>query len=491
MIELYCFKCAGKIEYTGDESYICPVCGYEKYIGKIDRESAEMHAKAEYYLFDGEYFNALKMYEILLKKDAGDFGAYYGAILSEYGAKYTDNYDGTYVFSCERTQSESVYESEYYKKLCETAPADILEKYKTVIECIAAEQEKNNRTYLESAPVEENRDYRAEAKAADESLADDYISARNRYLEAERQEREAAEERRREAKERADAAQKARDRRAALEAKKEKRKKLIMRLCCAAMAVLILGVLAFTLVIPQIRYSIACSSVESGEYDSAARVFRSLGNFRDSKILADKYKLYGLKEKDMLYFGKYEQDANEGNGAEDIAWIVISTDESTVTLMSERVLDCIPYDEVKTKPSYWNTCSLRKWLNEEFAESAFSEKEFAAIAERENQNPGNEEYKTLGCENTYDKVWVLSTDEAKALPEDIVKGVPTAYAVIRGVYQKAGFEGTYWWLRSPGSTQNQAAFVSYESKITPRGSSVDYSSYGVRICITVNKTVIE
>ncbi len=491
MIELYCLKCARKIEYTGAGVVVCPVCGHKKHVVALDAESADMHSKAEFYLCDGQYFNALKMYEILLKRDESDATALFGAILAEYGAKYTDNYDGTYTFSCERTQAISVYESAYYKRLLETENKELLCDCKKVIDDISAEQEKNNKSYLDTAPVDEQRDYRAEAKATDENLADDYLSARDKYLEAERKEKEEAEARRFLAAERAVAAQKARERRAALEAEREKKKKLIIRISCAAMAVIILGVLAFTLLIPQIRYSLACSDMEAGKYDAAAKTFRALGGFRDSEIFADKYKLYGLDMSDTLYFGKYEQDANEGNGKEDIEWVVIGTDEYTVTLMSVKVLDCVPYDEKKTKPSYWNTCSLRTWLNEDFALSAFSERERSAISEKTNKNPNNDEYKTLGCEDTSDKVWALSLEEANALPPELLSGVPSAYAIARGVYQKDGFEGTYFWLRSPGSTQNQAAFVSYEGKITPRGSSVDYQSYGVRACITLTKGIIE
>ncbi len=490
MIELYCFRCGKKIEYKGSGTLACPFCGYDKHISAIDEERAEMHAKAEFYLFDGQYFNALKMYEILLKADDKDAGALFGAVLSEYGAKFTDNYDGTYSFLCEKTQSLPVYESEHYKRLCDCADASLLEKYKRVIEDIAIEQEKNNRQYLDTAPIEEDRDYRAEAKAADESLADDYISARDKYLEAERKEKEAAEARRLEAKERAEAAQKARERRASLEAEKEKKKKTVIRISCVAATVLLLCVLAFTFVIPQIRYSSAVSDIDAGSYDKAAMTLRSLGNFKDSRALAEKYKLYGLEVSDSVYFGRYEQDGNTANGAEGIEWIVIGTDEGTVTLMSKHVLDCISYD-VKTKPSYWSSCTLRKWLNEEFLTAAFTDKEANMLFERTNKNPDNDAHKTKGGDDTSDKVWILSLDEVNALDKEMLTASPTTYALNRGVYQKDGFEGTYWWLRSPGATQNQAAMVNHESSIIARGSSVDYSSYGVRVCITVSKGIID
>ena len=491
MIELYCLRCKSKIEYTGEGTHLCPVCKQERQVGALDAESGEMHAKAEFYLSDGQYFNALKMYEILLKRDGTDTNALFGAVLSEYGANYTDNYDGSYTFTCERTHSLPVWEYGHCKKLFETADEAFLSYCKPIIDLIAEQQKKNNLAYLENAPVENSRDYRAEARASDEGLAEDYISARDKYLEVQKKEKEAAEARRLEAKERLEAAERARERRAELEKKKAKTKKNIIRIACAAVVLVLLCVLSFTFIIPEIRYGAALSNIESGNFDAAAKVFRALGSYKDSEALADKYRLFGLEVSDTVSFGKYEQDANKENGCEAIEWIVIQADESTITLISKQVLDCVPYDETKTKPSYWSSCTLRDWLGSDFASTAFSESELSLIAERANENPDNDEHKTLGCETTRDKVWVLSLDEALALDGDTLAATPTAYALARGAYQKKGYDGTNFWLRSPGATQNQAAYISYEGKIVSRGSDVNYKNYGVRVCITVNKSVIE
>lgn len=492
MADLYCFRCGEKIKYMGKGLLECAHCTCKKQVRECDAETLDLHSKAEFYLCDGQYFNALKMYEILLKKDAGDYMACFGALLSEYGAKYEDKHDGSFVFMCERTQATGVYESEYYKKLCDIAPSEVLLAYGEIIENIDVEQKKNNEQYLATAPIDEERDYRKEAQSTDEELADDYISARDRYLEAERKEREEAEQRRLEAKERAEAAQKARENRALLEAAKAKKKKKIIVWSSAVLVLALAVALVFLLLIPAIRYGMAKDAIAEGNYDGAARILRDLGDFGDSRSLLAKYRLYGLDSADIIIYGEYEQDGNAGNGKEDIEWIVLRSDDSTVTLMSKYVLDCVKYHENKDKPSYWSESSLRRWLNEDFLDTAFTDAEAALICEKENTNPNNDEHKTVGGDNTIDRVYILSIDEvSEYVGEDIILGVPTAYAVSRGTYQKDGFEGTYWWLRSPGATQNNAAFVSYEGKLTTRGANVDYSSYGVRVCVTLKKTVIE
>ncbi len=488
MTKLYCFRCCNEIEYTKAARLVCPRCSYTREVDFLDGERAELHSKAEFYLCDGQFFNALKMYEILLKEDNEDKMALFGAVLSEYGAKYKDNYDGTYSFICERTLSLSVYENRHCKKLLELSFGKELDEYKKIINLIAKEQEKNNQSYLENAPIEQSRDYRAEARADDRELAPEYIAAQKKYL-REQEEQQASELEKKEAeKQKAETAARAREKRLMLEAKREKRKKTALRLTAVFSALAILAALTFTLIIPEIRYSIALSDIENGNFDNAARTLRSLGSFKNSRELSEKYKFFGLEISDTVIVGKYEQDANLNNGKEDIEWTVIANDENTVTLLSKHVLDCVPYDKEKTKPSYWESSYLRSWLSEDFSVCAFSEQELSVITERLNKNLDNDEYQTLGGKDTADKIWVLSLDEAHSLSSEILISSPTAYAISMGVYQKEGFEGTNYWLRSSGDTQNKAAYISYENEITARGSSVNNTNYGIRVCITVNKT---
>ncbi len=450
----------------------------------------DLHQKAEFYHRDEQYFNALKMYEIILKNDERDYAAYFGAILSEYGARFIDDHEGGYTFSCARTHSESIYDGEYYKKLRETAPASALEYYESIIADIANEQKKNNEQYLASAPVDEVKDYRAEARSTDDALSDDYLQARERYLEREREEKEAAEKRRLEAKMREEAAQKARENRANLERKRKARKKkaIIISAACAALCLIVC--LCVFLVVPMIRYSTAMSDIEKGDYDKAAKTLRDIEWFSDSASVLSSYRFYGLEAGDVVTFGNYEQD---GYGSADpIEWIVLKSDDNTVTLISKYVLDCVKYDEKKDKPSYWESCTLRAWLNGEFFSTAFSADEAKFVSEITNANPDNVKCGTKGGADTTDRVYLLSIDEAKALlSAEQIFGTPTDYAISRGVYTKSDYDATYWWLRSPGASQNSAAKANYEGKIDERGSGVDYSSYGVRPCITIMKSVIE
>ena len=492
MANLYCTQCSQQLAYHGEGVHTCTACGYKKYYGSFDADALELHLKAEWYQRDGQYFNALQMYDIILKADEGDFCACYGAVLAEFGARYLDHHDGTYELVCERTHAHSVYESEYYKKLVSIAPDSAMEIFSPVIAELDSEQKKNNEQYLASAPVDEKKDYREEARESEQGLADDYLSAREKYLKKQREEEEEAERRRLEAKEREEAAQRARENRAILARKKARKKKIAIISIASVLALLIVLSVAFFIVVPSVRLAGAKADIEAGRYDDAARTLRAIEEYSDSGLLLSQYRLYGLGAGDVVKFGEYEQDGVAANGPEALEWIVLESTDTTVTLISKYVIDCVMYHENKDAPAYWHSASLRAWLGGEFYENAFSDSERGMLALVTNQNPDNDRCGTKGGETTEDRVYVLSIDEAeKYLDEDSLVGVPTQYSLDRGVYDKGEYEGVYWWLRSPGATQNSAAKVNCDGKIDIRGSGVNYSSYGVRPSITLTKAVIE
>ena len=217
---------------------------------------------------------------------------------------------------------------------------------------------------------------------------------------------------------------------------------------------------------------------------------------------------------DEIVFGKYEQDNNESNGAELIKWKVIAKQDNQYFLLSENILDSCSYNVVDEDTS-WELCSLRKWLNEDFYNSAFSESDKKKIVSVNNTNSSNDQYGTEGGNATLDHVFLLSVDEAEEyLTNDIAYGVCTDYAVERGAYTFEPYtdedEHTYavlkyslpdpedesrtidipfgitresfWLLRSPGRFQNLATRVfntSYSKMFSPVGVCIDKDGIAV------------
>ena len=58
--------------------------------------------------------------------------------------------------------------------------------------------------------------------------------------------------------------------------------------------------------------------------------------------------------------------------------------DSRLLLISELALDCQPYDTGKNRAATWDTCTLRRWLNDDFLKEAFSDADLVYILPTEN-----------------------------------------------------------------------------------------------------------
>ncbi len=184
-----------------------------------------------------------------------------------------------------------------------------------------------------------------------------------------------------------------------------------------------------------------------------------------------------VKAGDIVSFGRYEQDNHSKNGREAIEWIVLEVDKKNnkALLLSRYGLRGKPYNTKKTNIT-WEKSALRDWLNDKFLKSVFSKKERAAILTTNVDNGSSQRYsgwKTKGGNNTKDKVFLLSYSEANRYlgvsnvrrKNNESRVELTAYAIKQGAWVSNVYQAAYgetigwWWLRSPGSSQNNAARV--------------------------------
>ena len=212
---------------------------------------------------------------------------------------------------------------------------------------------------------------------------------------------------------------------------------------------------------------------------------------------------------ETMTFGTYEQDNNTANGAEDIVWRVLAKEDGKALIISEKALDCQPYNTSYTDVT-WADCTLRSWLNSTFYNAAFSSADKQRIAPTSVSNADSENpfvaengWGTTGGSDTADNVFCLSVaDMARYFDvwikysssygrSEDCKCVPTAYAVAQGAYQSSSYtvngEGTCSWrLRSPGNYQDYAARVGTNGGVYADGNGVDISHYAVRPALWVN-----
>ena len=116
------------------------------------------------------------------------------------------------------------------------------------------------------------------------------------------------------------------------------------------------------------------------------------------------------REETYITFGRYEQDNDTSNGAEPIEWQVLSVKDGKALIISRYVLDIKPYNDEQAAV-YWESCSLRKWVNDQFFPEAFSEGEQNIILTTNNKNEDPQKLKTYN--NTDDKVFLLSVAEVE------------------------------------------------------------------------------
>ncbi len=227
---------------------------------------------------------------------------------------------------------------------------------------------------------------------------------------------------------------------------------------------------------------------------------------------------------DIITMGTYEQD-NISNGKESLNWQILDIKDGKALIISCPVLDCKEFSETADIAG-WSESSLRKWLNTDFYESAFSDSEKSIITLTEINNPGTYVgYDDSGCwtvsntvsnletilseadgqDNTQDRIFLLSIDEAnkffasdndrKAFLSDygtelfIKLGFEQAQNgnidedAIRGYYEqevsKYGRGFCNWWLRSPGIIEDAAAAVDYNGS-AGQSMAVNAKDGGVR-----------
>src|SRR5574344_650965 len=175
-------------------------------------------------------------------------------------------------------------------------------------------------------------------------------------------------------------------------------------------------------------------------------------------------------------FGNYWQSNDKNKEA--IEWKVLAKENGKALLISKYALDCKPYNQNNCNIT-WEACTLRKWINSDFINNAFSEEEQQIIALTKND--------TNGSRTTEDKVFLLSIEEAQKYFKNAEerKCMPTPYAKQHNAWSSDD-NFCYWWLRSPGVYQGYAAYVGDDGGVDIYGLDVLDDDSAVRVALWVN-----
>lgn len=111
----------------------------------------------------------------------------------------------------------------------------------------------------------------------------------------------------------------------------------------------------------------------------------------------------------VIKFGEYPQGKN--GEIEKIEWLILDKIDGYMLLLSKNILDYLPTNKKKERVT-WETCSIRKWLNNEFVNKAFNDSERSRIADA-----------TLGPDTTFPDTLVVcnETEDRIALMKSFVR----------------------------------------------------------------------
>ena len=257
---------------------------------------------------------------------------------------------------------------------------------------------------------------------------------------------------------------------------------------CAIIAFIIL---LNNVIFPSIKYNKAIALMDAGNIVEAYEALIALDGYKDSadkaNAIYDNYrfeknieKLKTAKVGDYVFFGAYEQDNNSSNGKEDVEWLVLEVKDGKALVISKYALDCQPYNISNTSVT-WETCTLRKWLNNDFINSAFTADEKALIPTVTVSADKNPDCNTTPGNATLDRVFLLSITEAsKYFSSNSARQCkPTEYAIVGGAYVNSS-SNCRWWLRSPGLYQYYATIVITNGDVRTVGIPIFYDYFAVR-----------
>ena len=187
-------------------------------------------------------------------------------------------------------------------------------------------------------------------------------------------------------------------------------------------------------------------------------------------------------------FGSFQYDDKKTP----IKWIPLAKEDDRVLLITEMGIFAKSYNWAKDKVT-WENCSLRKWLNNDFCNTAFTEEEKSRIITAKVKADKNPKYNSDPGKDTEDKIFLLSVHEAKEFfktnEERTVKATPFAVRNGASVNEgkspifKEGIGNSQWWLRTPGPDNKSACAVGYDGSLMTY--YVDYSGAVIRPAIWV------
>lgn len=196
------------------------------------------------------------------------------------------------------------------------------------------------------------------------------------------------------------------------------------------------------------KYSEACALMDAEKYAEAAEILRGLDYMDSAEKLEEcrqkaPYELTNVG--DIITFGKYEQDQVKENGTEPITWRVLDKQDGKLLIITEKLIDELPYHAI-----YWKHSPIRGFLNGSFLKDFTAEEKAMLVKTRVEPTLHPDAPDVDQGSAVEEQVFLLSVDEAKKYFADDADRVSTltAYTIWFGHFDNEPGDAYPWWLRT-------------------------------------------
>ncbi len=200
-----------------------------------------------------------------------------------------------------------------------------------------------------------------------------------------------------------------------------------------------------------------------------------------------------------------------------IKWRILSLKDGKALLLSDRTLDCSPFN-LNDEEVNWQNSTIRSWLNgydgsqnldgvdysgKGFLDNAFTPGEQKAILPTAYVTPENQDYKTYSGPAAKDQVFLLSNEEVfadaaaadygfyagRGFDDPAKRFTSTTYAKCRGTWWSPveDYRGnSFWFMRTSGYTPHNVTYICDFGYVYSRGTTVTADDAGILPAIRID-----
>lgn len=163
-------------------------------------------------------------------------------------------------------------------------------------------------------------------------------------------------------------------------------------------------------------------------------------------------------------------------------WHILEIKKDRMLLLTKDIIELRDYHN-KVENITWKDCELRQYLNESFYYN-FDESDRDRVIETMNSNPDNLWYKSIGGEDTSDKIFLLSMDEiVRTYFGDSSRLLDYPGKNQRYWFQRKDVNNTkrravyldsiwWWWTRTPGKNNRVTVYIHGDGNIGIQGNGI-------------------